>query len=228
MRSAWVVATAAALLLGGCDASLMSKNPLFEQGKARLKPGLWVIEPKDCPAPVDANIFDWPDCAKPAQVRDGEIRIFSGAGPVRLKLVSSDGMPMILQISADKDRMGAGASDLYNDGTMDLPPAKPDDKKPEMAFAYLAFLPSPNDPVTRGMLMPLYCPRDGDRDPDIRRIPKPDKTQPDECEVTSARAVRHVAQKTASDWPKWQAVWIADQPYGPAGFDDAVMNVSND
>jgi hypothetical protein len=40
--------------------------------------------------------------------------------------------------------------------------------------------------------------------------------------------VRHVAQKTASDWPKWQAVWIADQAYGPAGSDDAVMNVSND
>lgn len=226
MRSACVAAIAAAMLLGGCEASLMSKTPLFEQGKIRLKPGLWVIEPKDCPGPMDANIFDWPDCAKPAQVGNGEIRIFSGAGPVRLKLVSSDGMPIILQISTDKDRMSAGASDLYNDGTMDMPPPKTDGKKPEMAFAYLAFLPSPNDPVTRGMLMPLYCPRGGDSDPDIKSIPKPDKSESDGCEVTSARAVRHVAQKTASDWPKWQAIWIADQPYGQAGSDDAVMNVS--
>lgn len=227
MRSVWVAATAAALLLGGCDVSLMSREPLFEQGKTRLKPGLWVIEPKDCPAPADAKIFDWPDCAKPALVENGEIRIFSGAGPVRLQLVSSDGMPMILQIAANKDRMSAGAADLYNEGTTDMPPPKPDSKKPEKAFAYLAFLPSPNDPITRGMLMPLYCPRDGDSDPDIKRIPKPDKTQPDECEVTSARAVRHVAQKTASDWPKWQAVWIADQAYGPTEFDDVETNVSD-
>jgi hypothetical protein len=226
MRSIWAAAIAAALLLGGCDASLMSKKPLFEQGKTKLKAGLWVIEPKDCPGPSGAGIFDWPACAKPALVEKGEIRIFSGAGPVRLQLVSSDGMPMILQIAANKDRMSAGAADLYSDGAMDLPPPGPDSKKPEMAFAYLAFLPSPNDPVTRGMLMPLYCPGDDDRDPDIKRIPKPDKSQPDECEVTSARAVRHVAQQTASDWPKWQAIWIADQPYGPTEFDDVATNAS--
>jgi hypothetical protein len=171
-------------------------------------------------------VFDWPDCAKPAQLANGALTVFSMAGPVKLSLVASDGMPVILQLSADEDRMKAGASDLYGGTNADLPPGKRRAGQ-KAQYSYLAFLPDPGNPVTRGMLMPLYCPREANADlRDIRKPPEDTKDDSPQCEVTSAKAVRRVAQQTASDWPKWQAIWIADQPYGP--MEDDAMNVTDD
>ena len=227
MRSGWIAA-ALALLLGGCEMALVSKKPLFDQGKVTLKPGLWAIMPDGCSVPGDAELFDWPACAKPARVRDRELTIFSSSGPVRLDLVASDGMPVILQISADEARIKAGASDLYGSGQMDMPPPKSGNDKQDPLYSYLGFLPDPGNPVTKGMLMPLYCPRDANADlRDIKKPPENAKEDSQQCEVTSAKAVRRIAQQTASDWPKWRAIWIADKPYAPSGGDDAVTNVSD-
>ena len=86
--------------------------------------------------------------------------------------------------------------------------------------------------MTRGMLMPLYCPGDADADlHDIERPPENAKDDSQQCDVKSANAVRRVAQQTASDWPKWQAIWIADEPYGAVddkAAGDSAMNVADD
>ncbi len=227
MRSAWLAAVAI-VVLGGCDAALVSRKPLFDQGRNVLKPGLWAVLPEGCSTPADARVFDWDQCAKPARVSDGELTIFSSMGPVKLGLVASDGMPVILQASADKQRIDAGASDLYGSGQIDVPPAKSGGGEDELRYSYFALLPRPGNPITSGMLLPVYCPQDDQ--PDIIK-PSDDDKGSRQCEVTSAKAVRRVAQETVADWPKWRAIWVADAPYGSYGPTDdgsAALNVADD
>lgn len=207
-RSKNLWAAGLAIAIGGCMPQVVSREPLFRQGEASLRPGLWALLAPDCARPAHAQVFDWPSCATPARLRPGELTILM-PGPVRGEFLLADGTPHVVQ-----SRLGV------EDAT---------DQGDPLGFAYYSFVPDGSGPLfTSGTVRVLRCPEDdeipiegmtlegagsnadqAEGEFEVEGLAHGERSR---CEAATAEAVREAARRALVKRPEWQAVWIADLP----------------
>jgi hypothetical protein len=203
-RSKAVWAAAVAIALASCMPQVESREPLFEQGNASLRPGLWALVGYDCSRPTDARIFDWPDCAVPVRIAGNELTILVPS-PRRAAFLLADGNPIIVQSRLSEDDV---TSPMESTG-----------------FGYYSFVPdSGAPPFTSGEVRTLRCPRDDEIPIEGMALENQGEVEGASdgnsslgsaarwCEAVTAEAVREASRRALVKLPDWQAVWIAELP----------------
>jgi hypothetical protein len=201
-KAAWSIALSVALT--ACLPQVESREPLFEQGNASLRPGLWALIGPDCTRPTDTRIFDWPSCTAPMRIAGNELTILMPS-PRREAFLLADGIPVIVQAQLSVDEITEPVEST--------------------AFAYYSFVPDAGGPpFTAGEVRILRCPADDELP--IEGLTLEDQVEVEAagdsdgpppaaarwCEAVTAEAVREAARRALVKWPDWRAVWIADLP----------------
>ena len=211
-KAAWAITLAIALT--ACMPQVVSREPLFRQGEASMRPGLWALLANDCATPTNAQVFDWPSCATPARLRPGELTIFM-PGPVRGEFVLAAGTPNIVQSRLSVEDVT--------------------EQRDSPGFAYYSFVPDGAvPPFTSGTVRILRCPEDDELPIEGMTLEGEGEGQSDgevegevgtevhsevdanaarsRCEAATAEAVREAARRALVKRPDWRAVWIAELP----------------